>query len=498
MAAIQIQGFLPDADPTTPGVWTACDGWIPTSKGMRAAYEPITVGYDALAAACKGAVIARLVSGTTRLIAGTTTKLYDIQSGAWTSVTRQTLGADVNYSSGSERWRFAQVGNVTLAVNHEDLPQYSITSGRFANLAGMPKARYIDTSSATAGAFVVLGGTDDSGLGITGGANAEDDNRVWWSGIGNYTTWAPSLATQAGMLQLVDTPGPITGLRQLGDYMAVYKARATYLLTYGGATVLWGARNVSSEIGALSNECVISTGLAHYFLGQDSVYRFSGDQPVDIGSGIRNWLSDDLDYSKAASILGTYDKRRDLLIWYYPSVTGGGAIDHWIALHIASGRWGAGTTTVECVLEAVGESITYDNFGGGMDYDELPDVVFDSDYWSAGRAFTAVFNSSHVLCSLTNASGSNSFTTGYVGSDIAYSHVRRLTPRWLQVPTSATCEHSHTSVMGTATTSNALSAMVEGRFDLRQSSRWHRFTVYTEGNAELSWLDIDGIAAGKE
>jgi hypothetical protein len=66
------------------------------------------------------------------------------------------------------------------------------------------------------------------------------------------------------------------------------------------------------------------------------------------------------------------------------------------------------------------------------------------------------------------------------------------------MPASATCAHAHTSVLGTALTSNALATMSEGRFDLRQSSRWHKFTVATTGNAELSWLDIDGIAAGKE
>jgi hypothetical protein len=147
MAAIQITGFAPDVDPTTPGVWTACDGWIPTSKGMRSA-----------------------------------------------SVTRAAGG---DYNSGTERWRFAQVGNVTLAVNKADLPQHSNTSGRFADMADMPKARYIATSAATAGDFVFLGATDDTAVTISGGPDSDDANRVWWSGIGNYTEWAPSLATQA-------------------------------------------------------------------------------------------------------------------------------------------------------------------------------------------------------------------------------------------------------------------------------------------------------------
>ena len=495
MAAVQIAGFVPDADPTTPGVWTACDGWIPTTKGMRSAYEPVSVGYAAMAAECKGATIARLVDGSTRVIAGTATKLYDIQSGVWTDITRATGG---DYNGSTVRWRFAQVGNVTVAVNKLDLPQSSNTSGAFANVSGMPKARYIASSSSTSGEFLMLGATNDSSLGISGGPNADDENRVWWSGIGNYTTWAPSLSTQAGTLQLVDTPGPLTGLKPLGDYVIAYKERATYVLTYNGATVLWGARNVSNEVGALSNEAVVNTGTAHYFIGVDSIYKFAGDVPQDIGNGIKEWFFSDLDSSDPSKVQGLYDRYRDMVYWFYPSQSGNGAVDHWIALHVSSGRWGAGSTTIECCLEAIGASITYDTFGAGLTYDTLPDVVYDSDYWSEGRSYPAIFTTSHVMSSLSGGSTTNSFTTGWMGDEVAYSFVRRMTPRWQVLPTSATCVHSHCSILGDAVLSNAASTMSEGRFDLRQSSRWHRFAIEATGTAELSALTIDGVPTGKE
>ena len=51
---VPLAGFVPDADPTTPGILTACDGWVPSPKGMRAANTAFDAGKDALAAACCG------------------------------------------------------------------------------------------------------------------------------------------------------------------------------------------------------------------------------------------------------------------------------------------------------------------------------------------------------------------------------------------------------------------------------------------------------------
>jgi hypothetical protein len=128
----------------------------------------------------------------------------------------------------------------------------------------------------------------------------------------------------------------------------------------------------------------------------------------------------------------------------------------------------------------------------------LPDVVYDSDYWNVGRSFPAVFNGSHTMCALNGPSGSSSFTTGFMGDDAIYSRVRRMTPRWHTLPNSAICAHLHAPILGHAPTLKTAVNMYEGRFDLHQSARWHQFTVTTTGDAELSALTVDGIAAGRE
>ena len=495
MPVTPIAGFVPDADPTTPGIMVACDGYIPTTKGMRSAYEPVSVGYGVLNAACKGAVLAKLVDGSVRIFAGTAANLYEVATGAWAERSKSANA----YSTSIGRWRFGQVGNVTLATNWYDPIQVSNLSGVFADLAASPKAKYLVTTKSTAGEFVMLGATDDSAVTISGGPNSEDQNRVWWSGLGNYTTWAPSLATEAGTLQLLDTPGPITGLKSLGDYVVAFKAKSMYLGTYQGNQIQWGFRCVSDDIGTVANESIVSNGLALFFVGQDSFYRFAGDLPVDIGVGIKEWFFADLDSENTSLICSLYDRFRDLIYWFYPSTaTGGGVLDKWVCYHIATGRWGAGTNTIEAAMESIAASKTWDDLWTGLTFDTIPDTIYDSAYFAVGKNFPAVFDATHDMCSLSGGGGTNSFTTGYVGDDIGLGRLRRVVPRWQQLPASATCVHTYGNILGDTFTDKAAVSMSQGRFDLMQSARWHKLTISTTGSCEFSALAYDIVGAGRE
>jgi hypothetical protein len=496
MAVIPIAGFLPDVDPTTPGVWTTCDGYVPTLVGMRSAYEPVNVGYSPLAKACLGAVLARLVDDSTRIIAGTDDNLWEVAAGDWVE---RSSTSDA-YETGNGRWRFTQVGNVTLATNGADRIQKSILSGTFSDLANSPIAKFICTTKSSAGEFVVLGSTNDSGLSIGGSSpNSEDANRVWWSGLGNYTTWQPSLASEAGTLQLVDTPGPLTGLKTLGDYVIAYKARSIYLGTYQGNQIQWGFRSLPGDIGASSNESIVSIGSAHLFLGAENFYKFSGDIPQPIGDGIKKWFFTELDVDYAGNIVSLYDRYADICYWFYPSRnTGGGVLDRWVAYHVSSGRWGAGSNNVEAALETVSASPTWNELWAGLTFDTIPDVDYDSKYFAVGKAYPTVFTTAHVMSGLSGAGGTNSFTTGYVGDDQKILHLRRITPRWKQLPSSATAVHRHGNTLGGTITTKTATTMSNGRFDLRQAARWHQLTVGTSGTCELSGIGYDLVPAGRE
>ena len=71
-------GFAPDADPATPGVLLDCTNFIPAVNGMEAAPTLVTpTNVPALAAACQGAAVVSKLDDSRRIMAGTSSKIYE-------------------------------------------------------------------------------------------------------------------------------------------------------------------------------------------------------------------------------------------------------------------------------------------------------------------------------------------------------------------------------------------------------------------------------------
>ena len=110
-------GWAPDADATTPGILVDVEMMEPSQRGMKAAPAAVATDLPALASACLGAALVTKLDGTKRLFAGTATGLFEAGSGAWTD------RSAAAYATGDGRWRFAQFGDVSIAVNGADDPQ---------------------------------------------------------------------------------------------------------------------------------------------------------------------------------------------------------------------------------------------------------------------------------------------------------------------------------------------------------------------------------------
>jgi len=377
---IPFAGFLPDADEHSEGVITDCEMMLPSMKGMKGAPSFIAAT-DALAAACRGAAYAVKLDNTTRLFAGSQTKLYELSGTTWTDVSR--VG---NYvGSGDSVWRFAQFGDVSLAVNGSDEFQYSNGSGSFANLAGAPKATVIET----VGGFVMVGNYND-------GSSVPDGMK--WSAYLDYTDWTPDVATQAGDLRLLDTPGEVRGLKRLGQYAIAYKEQSMYLGVNNGPPVLWGFTLISGEIGAVSHESVVSIETAHFFISPAHFFMFDGARPIPIGDGVREWFFNDLNSDYIYKIRGVHDKNNAHVLWYYPSTASIGALDSCIIFNYKTRKWSRANRTIEVCLEYLTGALTYATLESTYaTYDVITDVSYGSPFWTTSAPNMAVFNASHVL-----------------------------------------------------------------------------------------------------
>ena len=480
---IPISGFAPDLDSTADGVLTDCSMMIPTPAGYRAAPSAMASGIQALASECRGIAVTRNVSNTKKIFAGTQTALYQQAGSAWTDVSRAG-----GYTGGAEtRWRFAQFGDMTLAVNQTEELQAS-SSGAFANVSGAPKARLIETACG----FVMLAGTNE-------GTYGDSADRWWCSALYDHTSWTPSISTQATTGRLVDSPGDIRAMRRLGNDIVAYKERSISIGRYVGAPAVWAWTQIPGEIGAASAEAVVNIGSAHIFVGLEDIYLFDGSRPQPIGQAVKQWFFRRVNPSYRHRIIGAHDRARSLVRFYYPStVSTSGAIDSCLVYHYPTGKWGREDRAIEAAVEYTAAGVSFDSLGTSYStWNSLPEIAYDSPFWTSESLSPAVVDASHVLVQLTGAAGEASLTTGDMGDADGFATVTRVTPKFLQAPTSATLANSYRNVLGEALVTDQTVSLVNGRFDFIRSSRWHRVRMVTQGDMEITAINPQYVMAGE-
>lgn len=478
---IPLLGFSPDLDPTTPGAITACTNLIPTLKGMKGGYSGVDVGLDALAAAAISAAICTKLDASNRLIAGTTTALYEKSGTSWTDRSGTTYNA-----SSSFPWHFAQFGDTTLAVCKANILQAS-SSGAFANAnAAAPKAGAI----CTVRGFVMVANTNEATYGDTA-------DRWWCSAFNDHTDWTPAVATQCTTGRLVDTPGQIFGLRALGDDVVAYKERSMYLGRYVGAPVVWDWTLIPGEIGCSSQDAVVNIGTAHVFPGYSDFYIFDGTFPKPIGSPVKEWFFADLDSQYRYAIRGLHHRTKSLVYFFYPRTGSGGTLNGCIVYNYKSNKWGLAHRTVECPVDYITGGYTWDTLPLTT-WDSWPSVAYDSPFWTATTETPAYISTDHKIYSLTGASASSSFTTFDVGNEDFYTLVDRVTCRYLTAPTTASLTNSYQTQHGGTWTTDQTVTESNGRFDFFRSAKWHKADVSFTGDVELSAINARAQKDGED
>lgn len=468
-----ILGFAPDADQTTPGVLSDCENFIPYLNGMKAGPLPITpAGTPALTAVCQGAAVVSNLANVRRIIAGTSTAIYDLAGGEWTNVSRV-----APYTGGVEsRWSITQFGDATLMANKADPIQRSLGAG-FSDIATAPRAEIV---------FSV--GSQVMALNVNDGADKPDGWHC--SAVFDDTSWTPAIATQANNGRLVSTSGPITAGARLGEYAVAYKNRSMYIGQYVGSPVVWDWLQVSGgNAGCVGKDALCDVNGIHFFVGEDNFWLFDGTRPTPIGDGaVRFWWLENSNPAARYKTIATFDRQSNLVWIYYPSPTAD-TLDSALVYHVLTKKWGRANIPIQATLEFISPSATIDGLTAySATIDGLPQVGFDSQFWLSGGRSLAIFNSSNQLQSMTGASGPSSMTTSDAGDDDQVIQLQQIRLRYAKSPTTSVVQTFHKMNSGEPYSSGPSGAISDGKFDALKVARWHQARISFTGDVKVTHM----------
>jgi len=479
---VRLLGYQPDNDPSIVGVLTNCSGVVPTLRGMKGAPSPADGGMATLAATCVGAAVVTKLDGSTRLFAGAPQKIYEAGASTWTDVSRA-----ATYTTGTTSvWRFAQQGNVSFAANGSDTLQAS-TGSAFSCIAGAPIANIVET----VGKFVFAIGTS---------ANAHG---VQWSALNDYTSWSASIATQAGSDVLTSTSGGNTAGRRFGNTIIVYKKNSMFLGINSGPPTVWEFNLIPGQAGALSQEVVVNIGTPespkHIFMGEDDFYLYDGSRPIPLGTNrVKLQVFGMLQQNRYYACKALHDRTNSLVRFYYPT-TDTAFPNSCVVYNYRTDQWGVDDRQIEAALDFVAPSVSYGGLGALYStYGSFPNLSYGVAFVGSTQTQPAIFNTSHILKTLTGPAGSTSFTTGDLGDDSQVTTATRVIPRFVQAPATATLTNYYKMASGDSLTSDQTISISSGRFDFMREARWHRLQFNFTGDWEMSGFSPKWEVGGDE
>jgi hypothetical protein len=481
----KLLGFAPDLDPSTPGIFQTCSNVIPTLIGFKSAASPVNAGLATLANPVLGSALIARLNGTDRQFAGTASHMYENVSGAWVDQSK-TGGYALGTSS---TWRFAAFGNESLAVNGVD-PLQAALDGAFASVTGAPTGKIIFVANGQV--FIC----NCSAPSVVASGN------FWFaSGIYDQTQWDYTQSqTLCAYGQLIDTPGPITAGTSLGPNAILFKSSSMYFGTQTGYPIGWDFQAISKNVGAQCQEAVVNTGTTLYFIGTDDFYAYQGNGlPVPIGESVRRWFFNTLNPNYRTVMSSFYDQEQRVIYWGFVSNNSlNGVIDTVITYNWTTQTWGRMDTNMQGFVQILNGQITYTGLGGlWSQWQNLPNISYDSSYWINFRITPGYFDSTNTLQALAGTSTGATITTNAFGDDLFYSTMQQFKMRFYAEPTSGTAIWQGRPTLGSGDpsiiTNQPTGPFVssDARIDVDQNQRWHNLILTFTGDFEmLQWYPL--------
>lgn len=318
---IRILGYGPDLPEDTPGIIVDSQYVLPTTRGVANGYgAAVNAGAGTTTIANGATALHPLTSTSTNYYCATDSKIY-----ALTSTTMTDVSASGGYSGGGFQWTFATFGNVALAINPNTALQAQTNppSGAFAAVSGAPKAQVVVVCGDPNASFAMC-------FNYTSGANTYHDG-VFWSALGDYTDWTPSIATECGNIRLTDINGNFVAAVPYRGGVVAFKTNAMYLGTYVGGAAVWAWQRISADVGCIGPYAVCEADDVLWFVDASGLWTFDGSYPRRAPGYVGDYIAANL--NTAAAMVFDRTNRR---LWV-PTIKSGHA--DFLVYNTRSGLW---------------------------------------------------------------------------------------------------------------------------------------------------------------
>ena len=153
-------------------------------------------------------------------------------------------------------------------------------------------------------------------------------------------SWTPSASTEAGDVELSDSPGRLLCAYPLRDSLIIYKRSAMYQAKYVGGDNVFNFRKVQAASGALTRRSVCDVNGQHVVVTDGDIIQTDGSNRRSLGEArVKDWLFNQLDQSTYDNLFCSYNRSRSEVVIGFPS-TGNTFCDTALVYNVELDRFG--------------------------------------------------------------------------------------------------------------------------------------------------------------
>jgi hypothetical protein len=471
---IPFQEWLPDQPSYNSNGILVAQNVYPGARGYRPVGQFVQT-VPAGVADFKGAATFTAPRGDNVIVGGTTTNLYRVVSGAWSSI------ATGYNTPSSHSWQFAQFGGLAIATNGANLMQkIDLESGTVSDLGGSPPT------------LRVLAVVKDF---LVGGVVDERANEIAWCAINNAEDW--TFGQNQSDYQIMPSGGDVNGIFG-GEFGLILQRNRITRMDYVGGNEIFVINEVSTNFGCVHPNTVVQHGQIGCFLSDNGFMLWDGAQLKPIGSErIDRYFRSLYGRSVWPSMSAAVDVRNQCFKWS----TG----DKIFCYHYLLDRWSVINQAAQVIFSGVTRSISIDEDDGVTGDSNLDTgglISLDDPSYQGGESAFYVINTSRVLGTLTGTPMAATLTL----PDFELSRDRETNLRSIRPDTDATSgitlSISLRSRLGDAvTTTDYTSLQSNGDMPVRERGRYCRLSMTLAAGTTWTYaqgLVPDGVAGARK
>lgn len=165
---------------------------------------------------------------------------------------------------------------------------------------------------------------------------------IRWSDVNNYNSWIGLLNNQAGSYRIPKgsriiqcIQGPQQGL--------IWTDLAVWAMQYSGPPYVYQFNELGTGCGLIGRKAAGSVNGVVYWMGQSQFFRLAGNGVEPIRCPIWDVVFQDLDTTNLDKIRIAPNSRFGEISWFYPTMSNGGEVSHYVKYNFILDQWDFGT-----------------------------------------------------------------------------------------------------------------------------------------------------------